>query len=98
MDEGPAWSNSLFEDNAEFGLGMRITRINIQAVARRVTCRTCTGNWAERLSDAILNASQVLESEVIDQRKRVAELKDKLTVHGQRQSAGNCFHVCRPSG
>ena len=75
---GPAWSNSLFEDNAEFGLGMRITNDKHKQVARDLLSELPGLDPA--LSGSILNAPQVLESEVIAQRKRVAELKDKLTV------------------
>ena len=75
---GPAWSNSLFEDNAEFGLGMRITNDKHKQVARDLLSELPGLDPA--FAGSILNAPQVLESEVIAQRKRVAELKDKLTV------------------
>jgi pyruvate-ferredoxin/flavodoxin oxidoreductase len=82
--KGPAWSNSLFEDNAEFGLGMRISTDKHTAVARELLTELAA-QTGQPLADSILNATQVLESEVIDQRKRVAELKQKLsTIDGDR--------------
>jgi pyruvate-ferredoxin/flavodoxin oxidoreductase len=82
--KGPAWSNSLFEDNAEFGLGMRISTDKHTAMARELLTELAP-QLDQTLSDSILNASQVHESEVIDQRKRVAELKEKLsTIDGDR--------------
>ena len=82
--KGPAWSNSLFEDNAEFGLGMRISTDKHTAVARQLLTELAP-QLDKALTDSILNASQVHESEVIDQRKRVTELKEKLsTIDGDR--------------
>jgi pyruvate-ferredoxin/flavodoxin oxidoreductase len=75
--KGPAWSNSLFEDNAEFGLGMRVTADKHEAIARQLL-KDIAPQVGEELANAILNASQVLESELIDQRNRISELKDKL--------------------
>jgi pyruvate-ferredoxin/flavodoxin oxidoreductase len=77
--KGPAWSNSLFEDNAEFGLGMRVTADKHEAIAKQLLADLAP-RVGEELANAILNASQVLESEVIDQRKRIDELKTKLAL------------------
>ena len=75
--QGPAWSNSLFEDNAEFGLGMRITADHQVAMAERLLQEMAT-ELGEDFVKEILTASQKQESEIAKQRLRVAMLKDKL--------------------
>ncbi len=74
---GPAWSNSLFEDNAEFGLGMRLTVDKQTAYARELVAelRDLIG---PELADALLNADQSDEAGIEAQRERVAELKKRL--------------------
>jgi pyruvate-ferredoxin/flavodoxin oxidoreductase len=74
---GPAWSNSLFEDNAEFGLGFRLTADRHAELARsRLTeLRDVIGAG---LVDDILAAPQLRESELRAQHDRVAELKRRL--------------------
>ena len=74
---GPAWSNSLFEDNAEFGLGLRLASdVHVQLARRRLDeLRDAIGT---DLVDEILAAPQLRESELAAQRERVAELKDRL--------------------
>jgi pyruvate-ferredoxin/flavodoxin oxidoreductase len=74
---GPAWSNSLFEDNAEFGLGMRIALDKQQAYASELLSH-CTDIVDERLADAILEADQSTEAGIWAQRERVALLKQCL--------------------
>ncbi|MFZ3295330.1 pyruvate:ferredoxin (flavodoxin) oxidoreductase, partial [Mycobacterium sp.] len=74
---GPAWSNSLFEDNAEFGLGLRLASDGHVALARRRLAELRDTLGAE-LVDAILAAPQLRESELAAQRDRVAELKNRL--------------------
>jgi pyruvate-ferredoxin/flavodoxin oxidoreductase len=74
---GPAWSNSLFEDNAEFGLGMRVTADKQLAVAGSYLANM-KEELPEGLADAILNATQVHESEILQQRDRVHQLKEEL--------------------
>lgn len=74
---GPAWSNSLFEDNAEFGLGMRITADKQLGVARQYLLELKEELGAEVVSE-ILGAKQILESEIAQQRLRVQLLKEKL--------------------
>ena len=74
---GPAWSNSLFEDNAEFGLGMRLASDGHAKLARRRLAELRDGLGPE-LVDAILAAPQLRESELQAQRERVAELKNRL--------------------
>lgn len=74
---GPAWSNSLFEDNAEFGLGMRLTADKQVAVAHQLL-EELRGVIGPKLVDDLINAPQTLESEIEAQRWRVKELKDLL--------------------
>ena len=74
---GPAWSNSLFEDNAEFGLGMRLASDGHVALARRRLAEL-RGTLDAGLVDAILTAPQLRESELTAQRERVAELRHRL--------------------
>jgi pyruvate-ferredoxin/flavodoxin oxidoreductase len=74
---GPAWSNSLFEDNAEFGLGMRLA-INKQADYAQELTRRLSGKLGDSLVKAILEADQATEEGIAAQRERVAEVKRKL--------------------
>jgi len=74
---GPAWSNSLFEDNAEFGLGMRISSDKQLSVAT-VLVEELRSVLGEAFTDALLYGPQQLESQIMEQRQRVAELKEKL--------------------
>ena len=74
---GPAWSNSLFEDNAEFGLGMRLA-IDHQAAYAREQLANLAGSVGEELAAAILDDPQEDESQLAEQRERVAELKRAL--------------------
>jgi pyruvate-ferredoxin/flavodoxin oxidoreductase len=74
---GPAWSNSLFEDNAEFGLGFRLTADQHAELARNrlAELREAVGAG---LADDILGAPQLTESQLSAQHDRVAELKRRL--------------------
>ena len=74
---GPAWSNSLFEDNAEFGLGFRLAVDRHTDLARRraTELRDVIGT---ELVDEILTAPQLRESELRAQRERVTELRRRL--------------------
>ncbi len=74
---GPAWSNSLFEDNAEFGLGFRLTLDKQIEYARELVERLRPYIGPE-LADALLHADQSTEAGVHAQRDRVAELKSTL--------------------
>ena len=74
---GPAWSNSLFDDNAEFGLGMRLTIDKQNEYARELLAQFEKELGADLVS-AILNANQADEAGIEAQRERVAQLKDKL--------------------
>lgn len=75
--KGPAWSNSLFEDNAEFGLGFRIAADKQIEIARGLLLKL-KDRIGQDLTDALLGRSQNLESEIREQRLRVAELKTRL--------------------
>ena len=74
---GPAWANSLFEDNAEFGYGMRLS-IDQQAERARTLLPALASIIGEPLCSEILGAVQADESAIFDQRERVRLLKDRL--------------------
>ncbi len=74
---GPAWSNSLFEDNAEFGLGMRLT-IDKQTEYARQLLQQLAPQVGEELADALLTSDQSGEMGIKQQRERVKQLKQKL--------------------
>jgi pyruvate-ferredoxin/flavodoxin oxidoreductase len=78
---GPAWSNSLFEDNAEFGLGFRLAADKHLELATRLARELAPKVGAE-LIEAILAAPQVHESEIRAQRLRVADLVQRLQMLG----------------
>jgi pyruvate-ferredoxin/flavodoxin oxidoreductase len=71
---GPAWSNSLFEDNAEFGLGMRLAADRHLALARHLVM-TLKDEIGPLLVEELISAPQRTESEIRRQRERVAVLK-----------------------
>jgi pyruvate-ferredoxin/flavodoxin oxidoreductase len=74
---GPAWANSLFEDNAEFGYGMRLGVDGQRARAERLL-RALAPEVGMELADALLKADQSTEAGVIEQRARVVALRQKL--------------------
>lgn len=74
---GPAWSNSLFEDNAEFGLGFRLTLDKRLEYARELLPRVANIVGTE-LVDALLKADQSTEAGIALQRGRVKLLKERL--------------------
>ncbi len=74
---GPAWSNSLFEDNAEFGLGMRVA-LDAQRDFARALLERMRDRLDGALIQAILDAPQGTEAEIHRQRERVADLKRHL--------------------
>ncbi|MGA8299877.1 MAG: pyruvate:ferredoxin (flavodoxin) oxidoreductase [Terriglobales bacterium] len=74
---GPVWSNSLFEDNAEFGLGFRLS-IDKQTEFARELVKRQNGHLGDELINGLLNSPQKDESDIYDQRERVTQLKDKL--------------------
>jgi pyruvate-ferredoxin/flavodoxin oxidoreductase len=75
---GPVWSNSLFEDAAEFGFGMRLTSDKLAAHAREVAVEAKAAGVAADLLDKILANAQATEEDIEAQRKLVDELKAKL--------------------
>jgi pyruvate-ferredoxin/flavodoxin oxidoreductase len=75
---GPAWSNSLFEDNAEFGLGMRLTLDKQEEYARELLPEF-SGVLGETLVDEILNSDQGSEAGIAAQRERVGLVKERLS-------------------
>ncbi len=74
---GPAWSNSLFEDNAEFGMGFRVS-IDKQKEFASELLRKLTNEVGEDLAVSILTAPQKDEADIYEQRQRVKLLKEKL--------------------
>jgi len=82
---GPAWSNSLFEDNAEFGLGFRLT-IDKQAEFARELLQASRALIGDALVDGLLGADQSTEKGIAEQRARVAELKATLASISNLQS------------
>jgi len=76
---GIAWANSLFEDNAEFGLGLRLSQDQQNQYARELLLRLSPLVGVE-LARTILEANQSGEAGIHAQRERVVELKKCLTV------------------
>ncbi|MDJ0774205.1 MAG: pyruvate:ferredoxin (flavodoxin) oxidoreductase [Mastigocoleus sp. MO_167.B18] len=74
---GPAWSNSLFEDNAEFGLGFRISIDKKMEMASKLL-RQLAAEVGEELANSILNGEQKDEADIYEQRQRVSLLKQRL--------------------
>ena len=75
---GPAWANSLFEDNAEFGYGMRLTIDRARATARARSSAALAPRSARDSPSAILDADQHDEAGIHEQRSACALLKDIL--------------------
>ena len=75
---GPAWSNSLFEDNAEFGLGFRVSIDKQTEFAAELLKRLGT-EIGEELVTSILNAEQKDEADIYEQRDRIVQLQQRLT-------------------
>jgi len=82
---GPAWSNSLFEDNAEFGLGFRLT-IDKHKVQAEELLEKLSKDVGSTFAETILNAAQQDEAEIVAQRERVALLKEKLKHSDKREA------------
>lgn len=74
---GPVWSNSLFEDNAEFGLGMRLTIDKLNEMAKELLV-DLKDKIGENLVEELLNANQKDEAGINEQRQRVSKLKEIL--------------------
>ncbi|KRT55905.1 pyruvate:ferredoxin (flavodoxin) oxidoreductase [endosymbiont of Ridgeia piscesae] len=75
--QGPAWSNSLFEDNAEFGLGMRISSDHHTTMAKKLI-KELAPQLGKECVNALLSTDQRVGSELRAQRERVVQLKQKL--------------------
>jgi len=82
---GPAWSNSLFEDNAEFGLGMRLSFDHQQAYAKQLVekYRDIIG---DELAHGLLNGNQESQETIDAQRQLIDELKSKLNGRGETEA------------
>ncbi len=74
---GPTWNNSLFEDNAEFGLGFRVSIDKQQEFARELL-KKLSGVLGDDLVGGLINAKQTDEAGIHEQRERIAALKQKL--------------------
>jgi pyruvate-ferredoxin/flavodoxin oxidoreductase len=82
---GPAWSNSLFEDNAEFGLGMRLALDKQKEYARELIIRLASV-LGDELVQGLLNADQSTEAGIREQRERVRALREKLEKVNTREA------------
>jgi pyruvate-ferredoxin/flavodoxin oxidoreductase len=89
---GPAWSNSLFEDNAEFGLGFRLAADQHLALARRLA-EALAPRVGPELVAALLAAPQRQESDIRAQRDRLAELVRRLEALGADPTARDLLSV-----
>jgi pyruvate-ferredoxin/flavodoxin oxidoreductase len=86
LGRGPAWANSLFEDNAEFGFGFRLAIEAQQALVRRLLTDVAH-ELSPKLVDAILSATQNDKQHIAQQRQRVEELKSQLEKLVPKQQA-----------
>ena len=82
---GPTWSNSLFEDNAEFGLGMRLALDQQKGYAEDLLQRLAP-TLGDHLVTSILTAPQVKEPEINAQRERVLAVRQKLAGVGSAEA------------
>src|SRR6186713_1468007 len=88
---GPAWANSLFEDNAEFGLGIKLATDMKRNYAISIL-KSLREDVGEDLADAILTNIESSEAEIIQQRKNVNELKERLK-NVTKSEAGLLYQV-----
>jgi len=90
---GPAWNNSLFEDNAEFGFGIRLAMDQLAEQARLLV-KTLAPMLGDERVNAILHADQSNEQGIAEQRSRVAELRQQLkSINGAHADAVRRLHV-----
>lgn len=82
---GPVWSNSLFEDNAEFGLGMRLAIDKEEEYANELLDKLKNALGIALVS-RIKEAKQTTEQEIYEQRSRIYELKKKLETMSDREA------------
>jgi pyruvate-ferredoxin/flavodoxin oxidoreductase len=98
--KGPAWANSLFEDNAEFGMGIRLAydQLASDAVALLKELSSTTLKANEALVNEILSASQKDTKEIDAQRERVAKLKEVLAkVNGNERMLALADYLVKKS-
>ena len=96
---GPSWNNSLFEDNAEFGLGLRLA-VDKQTDQARELVRRLAGQIGGDLAAGLLGADQSSEAGIFAQRERIAVLKERLAtldLPEARVLAGLCENLARRS-
>ncbi|NJK49110.1 pyruvate:ferredoxin (flavodoxin) oxidoreductase [Candidatus Gracilibacteria bacterium] len=74
---GPTWANSLFEDNAEFGLGFRVS-IDKKAKFAAELLTQLSAEVGDNLVSQIIKAEQKTEADIWEQRERIEQLKQKL--------------------
>ena len=91
---GPAWSNSLFEDNAEFGLGMRVA-LDQRLDAATHTLRSLRDLIGPELTDEILYSDQITEADILNQRRRVQILRERL--QAMLHSADDSIAAAKPA-
>ncbi len=89
---GPTWCNSLFEDNAEFGFGYRLT-IDQQRQYATELVQQLSGEIGLDLAEAVTSAPQTNDAEIEGQRERVALLKQKLNGNGKSAAAQELLQV-----
>lgn len=88
---GPAWANSLFEDNAEFGLGIKMANDKKKELAISLI-NQLRSEVGEELTDAIVNSPEVTEAEIRAKQEYIKELKHRL--EGNKSFAGrNLYHL-----
>jgi pyruvate-ferredoxin/flavodoxin oxidoreductase len=96
---GPSWNNSLFEDNAEFGLGLRLA-VDKQTVHARELLAGLADRVGGELAKSLLEADQSTEAGLFEQRQRIALLKERLAGLDQpeaRTLASLCENLARRS-
>ncbi len=84
--KGPAWNNSLFEDNAEFGLGMRLAADKKTETAWNILKQMKGKEIPESLADDLISADQSTEEGIQEQKKRVEELLKRLSGKATKRS------------
>jgi len=92
---GPAWSNSLFEDNAEYGLGMRqsVNKLAHQA-AELLDTAVAEKLVTKKMAQDLLKATQTTQDEIEAQRDRVAQLKEKLQPSINTSAVAKRLYYC----
>jgi pyruvate-ferredoxin/flavodoxin oxidoreductase len=93
---GPAWANSLFEDNAEFGLGMRLA-LDAQTAQARGLVERLAPVIGDELARGLLDADQATEPAIALQRDRVARLREVLE-HADGDARADARHLLSLAG